>query len=153
MNQVEEHYNLTLYSYFDLYQWSIEKPDQFWSAIWSFCDIQASQPFEEVLEDGDKFPGARWFTGSQLNFAENLLRSRDDKTALVGILENGERRSVTFNELFTEVEKLAHAMRNHGITKGDRVAGFMPNVIETVVAMLATSSIGAIWSSCSPDFG
>ena len=153
MNQVQERYNLPLYSYFDLYRWSIEKPDQFWSAVWSFCDIKASQSFEEVLVDGDKFPGARWFTGNQLNFAENLLRSRDDSTALVGLLENGERRSVTFNELFIEVEKLAHAMRSHGITKGDRVTGFMPNIIETVVAMLATSSIGAIWSSCSPDFG
>ena len=75
MNQVQERYNLPLYSYFDLHRWSIEKPDQFWSAVWSFCDIKASQSFEEALVDGDKFPGAKWFTGNQLNFAENLLRS------------------------------------------------------------------------------
>ena len=75
MNQVEERYNLTLYSYFDLYRWSIEKPNQFWSAVWSFCDIKASQPFEEALVDGDKFPGASWFTGSQLNFTAHSFQN------------------------------------------------------------------------------
>ncbi|MDG2072527.1 MAG: acetoacetate--CoA ligase, partial [Pseudomonadales bacterium] len=153
LNTVEKDFNLTLDSYRDLHQWSVNYPAQFWKAIWSFCDIQASVTYEEVLIDEDKFPGAKWFTGSRLNFAENLLRFRDDRIAIVGILENGDRRSISYAELFIEVEKMVSAMRHYGIKPGDRIAGFMPNVIETVVAMLATTSIGAIWSSCSPDFG
>lgn len=153
LDTAEKYFNLTLDSYHDLHQWSVDHPTQFWEAIWSFCDIQASETYEKVLIDEDKFPGAKWFTGSQLNFAENLLRFRDDRTALVGILENGERRSITFADLHDDVEKLVSALRNYGINPGDRIAGFMPNIIETIVAMLATTSIGAIWSSCSPDFG
>ena len=153
LDTAEKDFNLTLDSYHDLHQWSVDHPTQFWEAIWSFCDIQASETYEKVLIDEDKFPGAKWFTGSQLNFAENLLRFRDDRTALVGILENGERRSITFADLHDDVEKLVSALRNYGINPGDRIAGFMPNIIETIVAMLATTSIGAIWSSCSPDFG
>ena len=153
LNTVEKDFNLMLDSYRDLHQWSVNYPAQFWKAIWSFCDIQASVTYEEVLIDEDKFPGAKWFTGSQLNFAENLLRFRDDRIAIVGILENGERRSISYADLFLEVEKMVSAMRHYGIKPGDRIAGFMPNIIETVVAMLATTSIGAIWSSCSPDFG
>jgi acetoacetyl-CoA synthetase len=153
LNTVEKDFNLTLDSYRDLHQWSVNYPAQFWKAIWSFCDIQASVTYEEVLIDEDKFPGAKWFTGSRLNFAENLLRFRDDRIAIVGILENDDRRSISYAELFIEVEKMVSAMRHYGIKPGDRIAGFMPNVIETVVAMLATTSIGAIWSSCSPDFG
>jgi acetoacetyl-CoA synthetase len=153
LNTVEKDFNLTLESYHDLHQWSVNYPAQFWKAIWSFCDIQASVTYEEVLIDEDKFPGAKWFTGSQLNFAENLMRFRDGRMAIVGILENGERRSISYADLFLEVEKMVSAMRHYGIKPGDRIAGFMPNIIETVVAMLATTSIGAIWSSCSPDFG
>ena len=153
LDTAEKDFNLTLDSYHDLHQWSVDHPTQFWEAIWSFCDIQASETYEKVLIAEDKFPGAKWFTGSQLNFAENLLRFRDDRTALVGILENGERRSITFADLHDDVEKLVSALRNYGINPGDRIAGFMPNIIETIVAMLATTSIGAIWSSCSPDFG
>jgi acetoacetyl-CoA synthetase len=152
-NHVAQQFGLKLDGYDDLYRWSTEHADDFWGAVWEFCGVTASRPYDQVLQDGDKFPGARWFTGSQLNFAENLLRFRDDKTALVGILENGARRSLTYAELFAEVGKLAAAMRQHGIQPGDRIAGFMPNIIETVVAMLATTSVGAIWSSCSPDFG
>jgi acetoacetyl-CoA synthetase len=153
LNTVEKDFNLTLDSYRDLHQWSVNYPAQFWKAIWSFCDIQTSVPYDEVLIDADKFPGAKWFTVSQLNFAENLLRCRDDRIAIVGILENGERESISYAELFIEVEKMVSAMRQYDIKPGDRIAGFMPNIIETVVAMLATTSIGAIWSSCSPDFG
>ena len=153
LNTVEKDFNLTLDSYRDLHQWSVNYPAQFWKAIWSFCEIKASVTYDEALIDEDKFPGAKWFTGCQLNFAENLLRFRDDRIAIVGILENGERRSISYADLFIEVEKMVSAMRHYGIKPGDRIAGFMPNIIETVVAMLATTSIGAIWSSCSPDFG
>jgi acetoacetyl-CoA synthetase len=98
-------------------------------------------------------PGARWFTGAELNFAENLLRYRDDRTALISKGEAQATRRMSYNELYTAVARLAHALRDAGVRRGDRVVGFMPNIIETVVAMLATTSIGAVWSSCSPDFG
>ena len=150
---IEDRYHLSFSSYRDLHQWSIENPADFWGEVWSFCGIQASQPYNNVLRNADQFPGAQWFHGCRLNFAENLLRFRDNRTALVGILETGERQSLTFDGLYRETQKLAAAMRQHGINPGDRVAGFMPNIIETVIAMLATTSIGAVWTSCSPDFG
>ena len=151
--QVNREHDLGIETYEELHRWSINAPDDFWATTWSFCDVRASTPWGQVLEDRDHFPGARWFTGSRLNFAENLLRFSDDRMALVSFLENGERRSLTFSELEDAVARLSHAMRRHGIRSGDRVAGFLPNIIEAVVAMLATTSIGAVWSSCSPDFG
>jgi acetoacetyl-CoA synthetase len=140
-------------NYNQLHQWSIDNRDLFWQAVWEFCDVLSSTPYEAVLTDGDLFTGASWFKGARLNYAENLLKYRDDKTALVSLLENGQRKSLSYKELFIQVEQLAAALRLQGIKTGDRVAGFMPNIIETVVAMLATTSIGAMWSSCSPDFG
>src|SRR5690606_21360994 len=107
----------------------------------------------QVLDKPDTMPGARWFAGAKLNFAENLLRYRDDRQALVFVGENGERRELTYAQLYHEVARVAAGLRAAGVQQGDRVAGFMPNRPETVVAMLATTSIGAIWSSCSPDFG
>ena len=150
---VERATGQTFVDYGEFHQWSVDHREDFWQSVWNFCDVLASKPGEAPLADGERFPGARWFPGARLNFAENLLRYRDDRTALVSLLEDGTRRSLTFAELFVEVEKLASALRRHGVVAGDRVAGFMPNIIETVVAMLATTSIGAIWSSCSPDFG
>ena len=136
-----------------LYHWSVEQPEAFWSAVWDFCGVVASERGEVVLEDGAKFPGARWFPGTRLNFAENLLRYRDEQVALVSLLENGTRRELSYAELYLKVAQLAAALRAEGVGVGDRVVGFMPNIAETVIAMLATTSIGAIWSSCSPDFG
>jgi len=136
-----------------LYRWSVEQPEKFWPQVWAFCGIKASKSWDKVLVDGDKMPGAQWFTGSRLNFAENLLRYRDDRTALVFRGEDGSRISLTYKELYKQVAGLADALRKTGVVKGDRVAGFMPNRPETVIAMLATTSIGAVWSSCSPDFG
>jgi len=106
-----------------------------------------------VVRDADKMPGASWFPDARLNFAENLLRRRGDATALVSLLENGTRKETTFDELYAQVAAIAAALRARGIEPGDRVAGFMPNVTETVVAMLAATSLGAVWTSCSPDFG
>ena len=140
-------------NYQAFHQWSVNEPAAFWQAIWEFCGVEAATPYKSVVEDYDVFPGARWFPGSQLNFSQNLLKHRDEQLALVGLLENGDRRTFTYARLFDEVENLASAMRSHGIEKGDRIAGLMPNVPETIIAMLATASIGAIWSSCSPDFG
>jgi len=140
-------------NYDELHRWSIEYPEEFWSEVWRFAGIRCSRPWEHVLEEPQRFPGARWFGGARLNFAENLLRFRDQRTALVARLENGERSETTYAELYERVSRVAAALRQAGVVSGDRVAGFLPNIAETVVAMLATASIGAIWSSCSPDFG
>ncbi len=140
-------------SYQELHRWSIENPKSFWQAVWDFCGVIASSPFDQVVENLERFPGASWFPGAKINFAENLLRFDGDGIAIISLLENGKRQRLTHAELYLAVEKLSAAMRAHGIVKGDRVAGLMPNISETVIAMLATASIGAIWSSCSPDFG
>jgi acetoacetyl-CoA synthetase len=139
--------------YAALHRWSVEAPEAFWSLLWDFAGVRASERGTVILEDGERFPGARWFPGAQLNYAENLLRRDDDRTAVIGLLEDGRRRTLTHGELFNEVSRLAAALRDAGVRAGDRVAGFMPNLPETLVAMLATASIGAVWSSCSPDFG
>ncbi len=136
-----------------LRNWSVERPEAFWAAFWRFAGIQASQPWERVLSDGGKMPGARWFEGARLNFAENMLRHRDDHPAIIAWTEDRRRRVMTYNELYTAVAKLAAALKQDGVSVGDRVAAVMPHTIETIVAMLATTSIGAVWSSCSPDFG
>ena len=139
--------------YTALHQWSVTCPEDFWRSIWDFTGVRCADPGQRVLEDGDHFPGARWFPGARLNFAENLLRRRDDTIALVGRLENGARRTLTYAQLHDVVARVAAGLRARGVAPGDRVAAFMPNVPETLIAMLATTSIGAVWSSCSPDFG
>ncbi len=136
-----------------LYRWSVENPEKFWPQVWAFCGIKASKSWDKVLVQGDKMPGAQWFTGSRLNFAENLLRYRDERAAIVFRGEDGSRVALTYAELHRQVAGLADALRKSGVVTGDRVAGFMPNRPEAVIAMLAATSIGAVWSSCSPDFG
>ncbi len=150
---VNEQHGLDLKTYDDLYDWSIREIPAFWESVWKFVGIRHSTPYEAVLEN-PVMPGAKWFRGARLNFAENLLRHRDDRPALVFVREGGEEHSrVTYAELYRLVAKMARFLKEAGVKEGDRVAGFMPNRIETVVAMLATTSMGAIWSSCSPDFG
>jgi acetoacetyl-CoA synthetase len=153
IKQLENELGLVFKDYQQLHQWSVDQSEQFWQQIWQFSDIRSSQLADQVLTDADKFPGAKWFKGARLNYAENALRNRSDKTALISRLENGSRRTLSYAELYQQVAACAAALRQSGVTSGDRVAGFMPNIPETVVAMLATASIGAIWSSCSPDFG
>ena len=150
---VNQQHSCRFSTYAELYQWSIDHPELFWPDVWRFCEIKFSVRWTDVLADADKMPGARWFTGAQLNFAQNLLRRRDDKTALVFWSEDKCKRRLSYKQLYQQVAQLAKAMRDSGITVGDRVAGFMPNMPEAIIAMLATTSIGAIWSSCSPDFG
>jgi len=145
-------YHVSFDDYADLHSWSINHRDAFWESLWRYFDIKSHTPYESVLGK-DMMPGAEWFAGSTLNFAENLLRYRDDRTALVSYLENGERRTLSYAELFDAVSHVSASFRAQGVTAGDRIVGFMPNVPETVIAMLAATSIGAIWSSCSPDFG
>lgn len=141
-----------LTNYDELYQWSITHSEAFWSHLWQYFDVLGERG-ERVVVDKAQMPGARWFPDAKLNFAENLLRYRDDHIALIFRGENGVRQQLTYAELYGEVAALAGAMRQHGVTAGDRVAGMLPNCIETIVAMLATTSIGAVWTSCSPDFG
>jgi acetoacetyl-CoA synthetase len=150
---VNREYDLELADYDDLYAWSIRRIPDFWEALWSFVGIRASRPFDAVLEN-PVMPGARWFRGARLNFAENLLRFRDERTALVAVREGGKvAQRVSYAELFRRVAKLAGFLREAGVSAGDRVAGFVPNSAESVIAMLAATSLGAAWSSCSPDFG
>ncbi|MAC45910.1 MAG: acetoacetate--CoA ligase [Oceanospirillum sp.] len=151
--EVNQRFGLSLNDYSDLYQWSVENDQDFWSLMWDYGGIIADQKGDTVLVDGDKMPGARWFPESKLNFAENLLKYRDDRTALVFRGEKDQRSAITYAELYTKVAQLAAGLKKAGVGKGDRVAGFVPNCAETVIAMLATTSLGAVWSSCSPDFG
>ena len=139
--------------YVDLYEYSIKDPERFWTLVWDFCGIRASGEREPALVEGERMPGARWFPNVRINFAQNLLRYRDERTALAFRGEGGNGRELSYAELHDQVSCLAQALKALGVGKGDRVAGFMPNIPETVVAMLATTSLGAIWSSCSPDFG
>ena len=150
---VNSRYGQRFGSYDDLYYWSIDTIADFWAAMWDFTDIKASKRYETVVDDDHKMPGAKWFPGARLNFAENLLRYKDDHIALVFKGEDQEPIRVTYGDLYDQVARLSKSLREQGVVAGDRVAGFMPNMIETVVAMLATTSVGAVWSSCSPDFG
>lgn len=153
LREVRERTTQAVNDYGELYRWSIEQPAQFWQAVWDFCGVIVSRPPDEVVTDFDRMPGARWFPSARLNFAQNLLRFHDDRRALVFWNENGFQRSLTYAELHQQVSCVAQALRASGVRPGDRVAGYLPNLPEAVVAMLATASLGAIWSSCSPDFG
>lgn len=137
----------------ELWHWSVEHPEPFWRDVWKSFGVIASEEAERVLENADAMPGARWFPGTRLNFAQNLLRRRDDVPAIIFVGEDGRRRELSWRELWNSVERLVAAFRSRGIGLDDRVAGYLPNIPETIVAMLATSAVGAVWSSCSPDFG
>jgi acetoacetyl-CoA synthetase len=147
-----------------LYRWSEEHPEAFWPEVWRFCGVIAEErpgkpPWDDVVIGLDRMAppdpklGPRWFPGARLNFAENLLRYDDDHLALVFWNEEGRQRELSYADLGREVARVAEALRRQGIGIGDRVAGFLPNIPEAVIAMLATTSLGAVWSSCSPDFG
>lgn len=140
-------------NYDALYQWSIDAREAFWPAVWEFTEIQSSRRWDSVLENADAMPGARWFGGSRLNFAENLLRYRDQQPAIIFRGENGDSRELTYRQLHAEVVRISACLKSLGVKAGDRVAGYMSNSPEVVIAMLATAGIGAVWSSCSPDFG
>ena len=153
MEFVNARFGHTFANYRDLYTWSIEESPAFWSTLWDYGEVIHSRSFDQVVDDLHKMPGARWFEGAKLNFAENILRYRDDHIALSFKGEHRPTVNITYGELYQQVVRLAKSLRDVGIEPGDRIAGFMPNMIETVIAMLAATSIGAIWSSCSPDFG
>jgi acetoacetyl-CoA synthetase len=153
MNFINEKYNKKISEYKHLYEWSIENIPDFWVSLWEFADIKASKQFDQVIDDLNKMPGAKWFSGARLNFAENLLHYRDDQIALIFKGEEQESTSITYAQLYDEVARIAKSLKEAGVQVGDRVVGFMPNMPETIIAMLAATSLGATWSSCSPDFG
>ena len=146
-------HGINLENYQDLHGWSVNQIPDFWEAVWSYFDIIHSESYTQIVDDVSKMPGAKWFNGARLNFAENLLRHRDDKIALIFKGEGQTTRKLTYCELYLAVAKTAQALKNIGVQKGDCIAGFIPNMPESIIAMLATTSIGAIWSSSSPDFG
>ena len=139
--------------YSALHAWSIAHRDAFWRAVWDYCDVIGERGSGPALAEGAGFLDSKWFPTARLNFAENLLRHRDDAVALVSVMENGERRTLTYRQLATAAAAFRQELLNLEIGPGDRVAGWLPNVPQAVVAMLATASIGAVWSACSPDFG
>ncbi len=153
MEEVDRDWNVTIAGFDDLYRFSIAEPEKFWQSVKDFAAVGAETWGTVVLERREAMPGARWFPGARLNFAENLLRRRDDADAIVFRGEDKVRRRLSCRRLYAEVSRLARAMTAAGIGPGDRVAGMMPNMPEAVIAMLAATSLGAVWSSCSPDFG
>ena len=150
---VNKKYGLKIDSYAQLYDWSVENIPDFWAAMWEFGEVIASRGYDKVVDDLSKFPGAKWFVGARLNFAENLLRYRDNHTAFIFRGENRKSARMTYAELYTQVGRLANSLRKMGIRPGDRVVAYMPNLMETAIAMLAATSIGATWASCGAELG
>jgi acetoacetyl-CoA synthetase len=140
-------------AYLDTWSWSVREIEQFWASVWDFFEVRASRPYEQVLPER-RMPGARWFPGAALNYAEHVFRNEvEDRPALLVASERGGLAEVGWAELRRQVAAIAHALREMGVGPGDRVAGYLPNIPQAVVAFLACASIGAVWSSCSPDFG
>ena len=146
-------HGLDLRTYGELHEWSTNELADFWAAIWDFADIRFSRSYDAVLADIRRFPGAQWFPGARLNFAENLLRFRDDRPALIFRGETERAASLTYAQLYDLVGRCAQSLRDLGIGPGDRVVAYTPNLIETAVMMLAATSLGAVWSSCATDIG
>jgi len=151
--KISEKYGLIFKDYQSFHEWSVSNIPAFWSEAWEYFDIIHSRAPRQIIDDINTMPGAKWFSGSRLNFAENLLRYRDERTAIIARREDQSEESYSYSDLYKKTAALAAAMRNAGVKKGDRIAGFMPNIPETIIAMLAASSIGAVSSSSSPDFG
>ncbi len=153
MDFLTNNYDVKVRDYESLYEWSIQQCEDFWRSVWEYCEIIGDLGNGTILENNHKMPGAYWFTDSKLNYAENLLNKRDSTIAIIEIGENSSVKTITYQELIDTVCQLQSSMKRIGIGIGDRVVGYLPNINETVICMLATASLGAIWSSCSPDFG
>ncbi|MGH2882513.1 MAG: AMP-binding protein, partial [Solirubrobacteraceae bacterium] len=155
MRWVAERHSVELADYNDLWRWSVDRLESFWADVWEFCDVRASKPYGRVLANR-AMPGAVWFEGAELNYAENLLRrasSDREQTAVLHSSELRELRELSWGELAQQVAAAAAGLRELGVGRGDRVVAYMPNIPETLVAFLATASLGAIWSSAAPEFG
>ena len=154
INYINNKRSLTLHNYHDLYEYSIARIADFWEDIWNYTKIISSKQYTTIVNNLQDFPpNTQWFSGSKLNFAENLLRYKDDHIALLFKNEGTVRIEISYKELYNEVAKLVHSLSKLKINHGDRVVGYMPNLIETVVAMLATTAIGATWASCGAELG
>lgn len=153
MQEVNKRYKLDLKDYSELFDWSVSNLEGFWDQVWDFGGVVGSKGSNRILENPNLMPGARWFPDAKLNFAKNLLRFRDTSLAVVSLREDGQRTALTYAQLYKQVAEVAAALELAGVLPGDRVAGFTPNCHYALVAMLAVTSLGAIWSSCSPDFG
>lgn len=154
MLRVNKESGLKLNSYPELYRWSVEKPADFWGSFWHYLDIKCSKPYTAVVDDIKKFPGAQWFVGAELNYTENILRYHTgEKPAIIFRGENAERRELSRAQVYDQVTRLATALRAEGVRPGDAVAAYMPNLPETVIAMLATAAVGGLWCSCATDIG
>ena len=158
-------WKLKLNTYPDFYQWSVDHPDQYWQSVWEelgvigvAAEVKKGSKLPTglkagILLDGDKMPGAKWFPGMRMNYAQNILKKHDSSEAMLFWGEDKVKRKVTWAELNNQVSRCAQGLKAAGVRQGDRVAAYMPNMPETVIAMIATASLGAVWTSCSPDFG
>ncbi len=153
MRTVNEKHGLGLSTYPELHRWSIDHIPEFWAMVWDHAGMVATRKYDRVVDDPYRLPGARWFEGARMNFAENLLRRRDDHTAVIFRGEDQVRSRQSYAQMYDAVAGLARALRGAGVKPGDRVAGYMPNMIETAAAMLAATAIGATWASCATDIG
>jgi len=149
---VSEKYDNSISDYAELYRWSLEEKEKFWSSVWDYCGV-VGEKGEKILTDGDDIERAIWFPEARLNFAENLLHQRTDTPAIYFQAEDKVSSELTWKQLYEQVSSVAAWLKSAGVAKGDRVAGLMPNMAESVVAMLASASLGAVWTSTSPDFG
>jgi acetoacetyl-CoA synthetase len=152
MAAVNSRWRVGCSDYASLWRWSVAQPEAFWTSLWDECQVIGERG-TTVLENGDRMPGARWFPQARVNYAENLLRRRDDSDALVFWGEDKLRRRLSHGELYAQVSRCAQALKTAGVGQGDRVAAYLPNMPEALIAMLAATSLGAVWSSASPDFG
>ena len=153
ISHINEKFLLEIDQYDQLYEWSINNPSIFWDNISKFCDINFSHQPKNILERHESFIGSKWFEGATLNFAENLLKHKDGSLAIEYFCEDKIKGKITYKELHEQVRVCYLHLKSLGVKKGDRVAGYLPNIPQTIIAMLATSALGAVWSSCSPDFG
>ncbi len=149
---VAEKHGLQLPDYSALHAWSVAEREEFWREVWALGDVVGDGSLDRALVN-DVMPGARWFPDTSLNYAENCLRRRDDVPAIISSVEGNYRREITWGQLYSQVAQLSAWLRDHGVGRGVRCAAYTPNVPEAVVAMLAVTSLGGVWSSCSPDFG
>ncbi|MFJ7754572.1 acetoacetate--CoA ligase [Peribacillus muralis] len=153
MKWLKEKKGLTFQAYHELWKWSVDELEEFWASIWEYCEVKADRKYDAILSE-QSMPGAKWFEGSRLNYAKNaLMNEQEEKTAIFFRSEHIKQKEISWKELKEQVASVAHSLRKLGVKTGDRVAAYMPNIPEAVIAFLATASIGAIWSSCSPDFG
>ncbi|MFC1611184.1 AMP-binding protein, partial [Myxococcota bacterium] len=148
----ERHPSAEIREYDSLWRWSVSEPESFWRLMLEVSGLVHTGPVEPTLAPRE-WPGSRYFPEVELNFAENLLRHRDDQVALISVSESRPTREFTFAQLSEKVAHMAAALQSSGVGRGDRVVGFLPNTDEAIIAMLGAASLGAIWSSCSPDFG